>query len=95
MNSVARTVSDAADRLLRQRRPRERHADYAFCAEDGYWFRPAYTDGKCPLCGKFAVGGAPPVPRFARLDRSWYGWGALALESIGMLVLVLFMYFKG
>ena len=67
---------------------------YAFCPEDGHWFRPRYTDGTCPLCGKAVPGGAPPRPLLARLDRSWLGPALLALESLGMIVLVLVMYFK-
>jgi hypothetical protein len=76
-------------------RPRERGDGYALCPEDGFWFRPSYTEGKCPLCGEVAPGGAPPLPLLRRMDRSWLGMAALALESLGMLVLVLFMYFKG
>ena len=75
-------------------RPRERRDDYTFCADDGYWFRPAYTEGKCPLCGKTVPGGAAPPPLLARIDRSWWGLGLLALESVGMIALVLVMYFK-
>ena len=93
MSSVARTVSGAAGRLFA--RPRERTDDYAFCAEDRFWFRPAYTEGKCAICGEAAPGGAPPLPLWRRTDRSWLGMAALALESLGMLALVLFMYFKG
>jgi hypothetical protein len=74
-------------------RPRGRHEDYAFCPDDRYWFRPTYTEGKCPLCGKVVPGGAP-APLFARIDRSWFGLGLLALESLGMMALVLFMYFE-
>jgi len=91
--SVARTVSGAAGRLLA--RPRERRDDYAFCPEDSFWFRPTYTEGKCPLCGAVAPGGAPRLPLLRRTDRSWLGMAGLALESLGMLALVLFMYFKG
>jgi hypothetical protein len=69
--------------------------DYAFCSEDSFWFRPAYTDGRCPLCGNVAPGGAPPVPLLRRLDRSLFGVAGLAVESLGMLALVLFMYFRG
>jgi hypothetical protein len=85
-------VSEAAGRL----RPgaREDHDDYVLCAKDSFWFRPAYTEGRCPLCGEVASGGAPAPPLFARMDRSWLGLGVLALESVGMATLVLFMYFK-
>ena len=88
MTSVGRTAS----RLLAG--PQARRDDYAFCPDDRYWFRPRYTEGKCPLCGKAAPGGEPPLPLLARIDRSWLGLGFLALESLGMIALVLFMYFK-
>lgn len=90
MIGIGRTVSGAAGRLFA--RPEARHEGYAFCSQDGFWFRPAYTEGKCPLCGTVALGGAPP-PRWRQLDRSWFGVAALALESAVMLGLVLFMYF--
>jgi len=92
VNSVGRTVSGAAGRVLA--RPRGRNG-YICCPEDGFWFRPSYTEGKCPLCGEAAPGGAPPLPLLLRSDRSWLGLAALALESLGMLALVLLMYFKG
>jgi len=82
-----------AGRLLA--RPREHSDGYAFCETDGFWFRPSYTEGKCPLCGEVAPGGAPPLPLLRRMDRSWLGMAGLALESLAMLALVLFMYFKG
>jgi len=93
MSSVGRAVSSATAHVLP--RQRDRHDGYAFCAEDGFWFRPSYTEGKCPLCGEVAPGGAPPAPMLVRMDRSWLGLGLLALESLGMLALVLVMYFKG
>jgi hypothetical protein len=93
VSSVGRAVSGAADRLLA--RPRVRTDGYAFCPEDSFWFRPSYTEGKCPLCGVVPPGGAPPLPPSRRVDRSWLGIAALTLESLGMLALVLFMYLKG
>jgi hypothetical protein len=92
VTSAGRAVSRAAGRL--RTRPHEPRDGYAFCAEDRFWFRPAYTEGKCPLCGAVAPGGAPPLPLVRRLDRSWFGMAGLALESLCMLALVLFMYFK-
>ncbi len=92
MSSVGRVVSAAAGRLPARSRNRD---GYALCAEDGFWFRPSYTGGKCPLCGEVAPGGAPPAPLLVRMDRSWLGLAGLALESLGMLALVLFMYFRG
>jgi hypothetical protein len=94
MSSVARTVSGAAGRLLP--RPQDRRDGYVFCPEDGFWFRPAYTEGKCPLCGEPAPSGAPPLSLLRRMDvdRSWLGMTGLAVESLGMLALVLFMYFS-
>ena len=93
MSSVARTVSDFAGHLLP--RAQGRHDDYVFCPEDSFWFRPAYTEGKCPLCGEVSPSGVPPLPLLRRMDRSLLGMAGLALESLGMLALVLFMYFKG
>jgi hypothetical protein len=93
VSSVGAGVSGAVGRLLaRPRRSRDGEG-YVFCAEDGFWFRPAYTDGRCPLCGEVAP--APPLPLLLRSDRSWLGLAFLALESLGMLALVLLMYFKG
>ena len=43
----------------------------------------------------YAPGGAPPLPLSLRIGRSWLGLAVLVLESLGMLALVLFMYFKG
>ena len=86
-------MSEAAGRL--RPRPRERHEGYVACANDGFLFRPAYTEGKCPLCGEVAPGGAPPLSRWRQMDRSWLGLAGLALESFAMLALVLAMYFRG
>jgi len=93
VSTVGRAVSGAAGRLLTQ--PRDRHDEYAFCPEDRYWFRPAYTAGKCPLCGSVAPGGAPPPPALVRMDRSWLGVALFTLVSLGMSALVLFMYYGG
>ena len=92
MSSVGRTVSGTAGRLLA--RPRDRRDGYVLCPNDGFWFRPSYTEGKCPLCGEVAPGGAPQLPLLLRSDRSWLGLAGLALESLVMLGLVLFMYFQ-
>ena len=80
-------MSAVVDRL--RARPREQHEEYVFCARDGFWYRPAYTEGTCPLCGEAADGPA------AQFDRSWLGPAALAIESVIMLTLVLVMYFRG
>jgi len=73
--------------------PRDRTEGYSFCPEDRYWFRPAYTQGRCPLCGETAPGGAPPPPLLTRIDRSLLGIAGLALVSVAMSILVLYMYF--
>jgi hypothetical protein len=73
---------------------RRRHDRYALCPEDGFWFRPLYTGGKCPLCGEPAPGGEPSLPLLLRIDRFWLGMGALALSSLAMAALVLFTYFR-
>ena len=90
MTSMVRTVSER----LRTRQD-DPHDEYVFCTNDRFWFRPAYTDGKCPLCGAPAPGGPPEAPLLRRMDRSWFGMAGLAIESLGMLILVLFMYFRG
>jgi hypothetical protein len=72
---------------------RTESGDYALCPEDGFWFRPSYTDGRCPLCGEAAPGGGRPAPLLHRMDRSWLGMAGLALESLVMLAFVLFAYF--
>jgi hypothetical protein len=92
VSSVQRTASGATGRVLA--RPHARKEDYAYCPGDGFWFRPSYTEGICPLCGEVAPGGAPPLPLLRRIDRSWLGIAGLALESLVMLALVLFMYFR-
>ena len=84
-------MSSITGRLLP--RPRARTEGYAFCPDDRFWFRPAYTEGKCPLCGEVAPGGAPSLP--LRMDSSWLGLAGLALESLIMLAIVLFMFFRG
>jgi hypothetical protein len=92
VSSIARVIEGAT--RGRAASPQERREGYAFCSDDSFWFRPAYTEGKCPLCGKVAPGGAPPLPLVRRMDRSWFGLAGLALESLVMLVLVLFMFFR-
>jgi hypothetical protein len=87
MSSIARGVHLQAE-------PRARTDGYSFCPEDRYWFRPAYTEGRCPLCGEVAPGGAPPPPLVARIDRSLLGIAGLALVSVGMSIFVLYMYFS-
>lgn len=93
MSHVGRAGSGAAGRMFA--RPRARDEGYALCPEDGFRFRPAYTEGKCPLCGEPAPGGTPPLPLLLRIDRSALGLAGLVIESLGMLALVLLMYFKG
>lgn len=73
---------------------RRRQDHYVLCPEDGSWFRPLYTEGKCPLCGVAAPGGEPPLPLLLRVDRFWLGMAALVLCSLAMAALVLFMYFR-
>jgi hypothetical protein len=87
MTTASRTVTSPA-------RPQERRDGYLFCPEDRFWFRPGYTDGVCPICGVAAPGGAPPLPWLRRIGSSWYGLAGLAVESLVMLGLVLFMFFR-
>lgn len=74
-------------------RPRARRDEFALCQQDGFWFRPAYTGGTCPVCGEPAPGGTPVPPFAARVGRTWLGVAMLALESLVMAAFVLFLYF--
>lgn len=74
-------------------RPRDRHDGYALCAKDGFWFRPAYTDGKCPLCGDVAPGGGPAPPMFVRIDRFTLGMATVGAVWLAMTAFVLYVYF--
>ena len=69
-------------------------AGYALCADDRFWFRPAYTDGKCPLCGEYATGGVPELSWWARIDRMTIAMTALVVAAVAMTVLVLVTYYK-
>jgi hypothetical protein len=95
-SDVSSVVGRAAGRVLPQPRARARARTdgYAFCPDDGFWFRPAYTEGKCPLCGEAAPEGVPRS-RLAQMEPSWLGIAGLALLSLVMLALVLYMYFRG
>lgn len=90
MVAEGRVVSAVATRM--RGRLRGRDDRYAICPEDGFWYRPVYTDGKCPLCGEPAPGDAPSLPLSLRLDRFGLGLAALILVSAGMSALVLYMY---
>jgi hypothetical protein len=74
---------------------RQRSDGFALCSVDRFWFRPAYTDGKCPLCGAFAAGGTPELSAWARIDRISLGLGVLALALVAMLIVVLVAYTQG
>lgn len=92
MSSVGTAASGAVGRLLTGRRAG--HDDYVFCAADRFWFRPVYTEGKCPLCGVEAPGGTPPLPLLVRIDRLALGMAVLAFVSVNMAAVVLFMFLK-
>ncbi|MGH3009003.1 MAG: hypothetical protein ACRDLM_06300 [Gaiellaceae bacterium] len=91
MSAVASTRG-AAGRLLAPLRGRG--DSYAVCPEDGFWFRPLYTSGKCPLCGEKVSSGAPRLPLLLRADRFFLAMGALALVSLVMCGLVLYLFFR-
>ncbi len=72
------------------------------CGECGFEFRPAYSDGRCPLCG-WIFGGE--IPR-GRLERAahWLRRGAngllvglalLAVVYSALFFLVLWVYWRG
>lgn len=72
---------------------RERSDGFALCSVDRFWFRPAYTGGKCPLCGSYAAGGTPELSAWARLDRVSLGLGVLGVALLAMLIAVLVTYY--
>jgi len=76
-------------------RLRGRGDDYVLCPEDGSWFRPLYTDGRCPLCGEPVADEVRELPLLLRLDGFRIGIGALVVTSLGMGALVLYTYFSG
>ena len=73
---------------------RRRQEQYALCPQDGFWFRPLYTGGKCPLCGEAAPNGEQSLPLLLRVDRFGLGLAALVITSVAMAALVLVMYFR-
>jgi hypothetical protein len=75
-------------------RLRGRAEPYAFCPNDGFFFRPLYTEGKCPLCGEPVADEAPSPSLLMRFDRFKLGMALLALVSVAMSTLVLVMYFS-
>lgn len=91
MSTVVKAPRRAAGRV--SARLRGRPEPYAFCPNDGFFFRPLYTGGKCPLCGEAVADGSPSLPLLLRFDRFRLGMALLALVSIGMSTLVLVMYF--
>jgi hypothetical protein len=91
MSTVA-TARGAAGRLIAPLRGRG--DSYAVCPEDGFWFRPVYTGGKCPLCGEKLASGAPRLPLLLRIDRFVLAMGALGLVSLAMCGLVLYLFFR-
>ncbi len=92
MSAVAGSVRGTAGRLLSPLRGRGDR--YAVCPEDGFWFRPLYPGGKCPLCGEPAPSGAQPLPFLVRVDRFLVGMAVLTLVSLGMCGLVLYLFFR-
>jgi hypothetical protein len=82
-------VSVAVKSVLRRRQDH-----YALCPEDGLWFRPLYTGGKCPLCGEAASGDEQSLPLLLRIDRFGLGMAALAVASVAMATLVLITFFR-
>lgn len=91
MSAVAKPPRRTADRV--RARLRGRPEPYAYCPNDGFFFRPVYTGGKCPLCGEAVADGSPSLPLLQRFDRFRLGMALLALVSVAMSTLVLVMYF--
>lgn len=91
VSTVVKSPAQAAGRV--RERLKRRPEPYAVCPNDGFYFRPLYTGGACPLCGEAVADEAPTPPLLQRFDRFRFGMALLALVSVGMSTLVLVMYF--
>ena len=67
-------------------------ADTAWCPLDDWTFRPAYTDGACPLCGWQPEGFEANPPLSQRIDWFMIMLAVVVLASILMGILVLRAY---
>jgi hypothetical protein len=94
VSSASNVTSFFAGLEARLRSLRERRREvFSWCPEDRYWFRPLYTDGSCPLCGRRAEE-VPPAPLLVRMDRFVAAVGVLAAASVAMGILVVITYIK-
>lgn len=91
--AVKSALGGAAGRVRSGLRGRSEH--YAFCPQDGFFFRPLYTGGTCPLCGEAVAdgAGAESLPLLMRFDRFRFGMTVLVAVWIVMSALVLVVYF--
>jgi hypothetical protein len=73
------------------RRSREAQA---ICPVDSWAFRPAYTEGHCPICGWEPPGAVVRLPLSRRVGG--FGWMVIMLGALSvlMLVLVVAMYVR-
>ena len=74
------------------RRSREAQA---ICPADSWAFRPAYTDGHCPICGWQPPGAVVRLPLSRRVDA--FAWMVLAAVAVSlvMAILVALLYARG
>lgn len=94
MTALAAIVSKPSDALARIGNALRRRRDrYAYCPTDEHWFRPLYTEGNCPLCGR-AASEVPPTPLLVRMDRFTATVAAMAVASVAMGVLVIITYLR-
>lgn len=89
--AVKSALGGAAGRVRAGLRGRGEH--YALCPQDGFFFRPLYTDGKCPLCGEVIADESSRLPLLMRFDRFRFGMTMLVAVWIVMSALVLVVYF--
>lgn len=91
MRRATNVLPPIADALAAARR---RHADArarAVCPNDGLEFTPLYTDGRCPLDGWTPGGYHYARPAVSGYDRHWGALGAIAVVSLVMLFVVVFV----
>ena len=94
MSAIAAIASKPSAAFARIGNALGRRRDrYAYCPTDEHWFRPLYTEGNCPLCGR-AASEVPPTPLLMRMDRFTAAVAAMAVVSVAMGVLVVITYFR-
>ncbi|HEV7677968.1 MAG TPA: hypothetical protein VGQ42_05335 [Candidatus Dormibacteraeota bacterium] len=92
MRSLVSTLRSAPAALTRSRADRRARA---VCPVDSWAFAPAYTDGRCPLCGWAPQGYVYSPPLLTPYDRYWAAMAGIAAISVIMLIAVVIAFSRG